>query len=427
MESKLNRQQNLMSTLSKPKNYSEQKKNTWSNLLQKKSVCKSTKNLESKKQNKSSSTQNCSKSVQCILPTSKICQSSTSLSIFNPVRTLQFLLREISHLPKVQNPDLTNIVHDMQIVVERIVDEYSELTNQNFIKINDFSAIPTKGEHFLENLNDKNKDKTYLTLVNKISDLENNNTLLTKQWKSAEEKLLTVTSERDELIRKLKDNCNSLEKFNKRERDYLDTISDLKCKLLVMEKSTNNKEIAIKEFTKRLMILSKTNEYTKKNNFKEPKEDDLIILPKENKSKTKKIKLYQDLTSQERFETNSEPVQFVFDNEIIKKSNSKFKKIDNISPSNTLCQLEEQCKENIEKNIDYQFNEYNQEATDLLSNKFELEKIFKNIKAKTNLSEKCFEQTKLNNDTELNDLSDEEDNYSDTSNIQSVKTHSIIN
>ncbi|XP_050546148.1 uncharacterized protein LOC126908278 [Daktulosphaira vitifoliae] len=135
MESTLNRQQNLM-------------------------ICTSTKNLESKKLNKNSSTQNCSKSVQCISPISKRCQSFTSISIFNPVRTLQFLLREISHLPKVEKPDLTNIVHDMQIVVERIVDEYSELTNQNSITINGFSAILTKGEHFLENLNDKKNGST---------------------------------------------------------------------------------------------------------------------------------------------------------------------------------------------------------------------------------------------------------------------------
>lgn len=45
----------------------------------------------------------------------------------------------------------------MQIVVERIVDEYSELTNQSSNKLNELSVIPTKGDNFLENLNDKNK------------------------------------------------------------------------------------------------------------------------------------------------------------------------------------------------------------------------------------------------------------------------------
>lgn len=45
------------------------------------------------------------------------------------------------------------------------------------------------------------QDKINSTLVNKITHLENKNALLTEQLKSAEEKLLNVTSERDALIR----------------------------------------------------------------------------------------------------------------------------------------------------------------------------------------------------------------------------------
>lgn len=59
MESKLNRQKNVTNTLSKPKQYSEPKKNTWGNLLQRKPVCTSTKTTSDiKKQSKIFLTEN---------------------------------------------------------------------------------------------------------------------------------------------------------------------------------------------------------------------------------------------------------------------------------------------------------------------------------------------------------------------------------
>lgn len=44
-----------------------------------------------------------SKSVQCDSFNNKLCQNSNPLSVFNPIRTLQFLLREIKELPNVES------------------------------------------------------------------------------------------------------------------------------------------------------------------------------------------------------------------------------------------------------------------------------------------------------------------------------------
>lgn len=44
-----------------------------------------------------------SKSVQCDSSINKLSQSSDSLSVLNPIRTLQFLLKEIVELPNVQS------------------------------------------------------------------------------------------------------------------------------------------------------------------------------------------------------------------------------------------------------------------------------------------------------------------------------------
>jgi len=44
------------------------------------------------------------KSVQCNdSPIDKECKSYSSLSVFNPIRTLQFLLKEIMEFPGVQS------------------------------------------------------------------------------------------------------------------------------------------------------------------------------------------------------------------------------------------------------------------------------------------------------------------------------------
>lgn len=44
------------------------------------------------------------KSVQCSdSPIDKECKSSNSLSVFNPIRTLQFLLKEIVEFPGVKS------------------------------------------------------------------------------------------------------------------------------------------------------------------------------------------------------------------------------------------------------------------------------------------------------------------------------------
>lgn len=128
MESKLCRQQNAMTSLAKPKHkiVLPEKQNTWSNLLNKKTTSTNTAVAFNKKSKRNSliSENNpksmninyfmemilyyifilaISQSVQCDLSDIKQCQSSSSLSVFNPIRTLQFLLKEITHLPNTQS------------------------------------------------------------------------------------------------------------------------------------------------------------------------------------------------------------------------------------------------------------------------------------------------------------------------------------
>lgn len=129
MESKLNRQKNFMVSLSKPKhkNVEPEKQNTWSNLLNKKSASTNTVIVSKKKPKQSSPISEITKSMNINLivnnfklifidfflvknksdpcddlSNDKPCQSS-SLSVFNPIRTLQFLLREVLELPSIQS------------------------------------------------------------------------------------------------------------------------------------------------------------------------------------------------------------------------------------------------------------------------------------------------------------------------------------
>lgn len=132
MESKFNQQQNTIISLAKSKYKTSlpEKQNTWGNLLNKKSSSNNTAiNLKkkpkenSKKLDKIIKSKNLnvliktfflnlifiiivlakSTSVQCELSDAKLDQSSNSLSIFNPIRTLQFLLKEIIELPNVKS------------------------------------------------------------------------------------------------------------------------------------------------------------------------------------------------------------------------------------------------------------------------------------------------------------------------------------
>lgn len=132
MESKLSRQQNAMKSLAKPKHTTlSEKKNTWSNLLNKKSASTNTKIAPKNKSKIVSAVaerdtksiqlllnslimcwygfeNNCNllamdKNVQCGSFNSKSCEHFNPLSVFNPIRTLQFLLKEIKEFPNVQS------------------------------------------------------------------------------------------------------------------------------------------------------------------------------------------------------------------------------------------------------------------------------------------------------------------------------------
>lgn len=71
-------------------------------------------------------------------------------------------------------------------------------------------------------------------------------------------------------------------------------------------------------------------------------------------------------------------------------------------------------------NIDAQYMEYNQQASDLKQAKAELQQLFKTIKSQANLSKKLFNSTFVD-ENGLSDMSDEEDNYS---NFMSIVTDS---
>lgn len=59
--------------------------------------------------------------------------------------------------------------------------------------------------------------------------------------------------------RKYKESCDSLEKLNNRERGYLDTITELKTKLLASDKVIRNQEIIITNLNKKLNNLPNKN------------------------------------------------------------------------------------------------------------------------------------------------------------------------
>jgi len=55
--------------------------------------------------------------------------------------------------------------------------------------------------------------------------------------------------------RKFKESCDSLEMLNNREREYLDTIMELKSKLIASEKLISKQEAIIINLNKRLITL----------------------------------------------------------------------------------------------------------------------------------------------------------------------------
>lgn len=77
-------------------------------------------------------------------------------------------------------------------------------------------------------------------------------------------------------------------------------------------------------------------------------------------------------------------------------------------------------KNDTKPNIDAQYMEYNQQASDLKLAKAELQQLFKTIKLQANLSKKLFNSTFVD-ENGLSDMSDEEDNYS---NFMSIVTDS---
>lgn len=54
------------------------------------------------------------------------------------------------------------------------------------------------------------------------------------------------------LNRKFKESCDSLEMLNNRERKYLDTITELKSRLIASDKLIRNQDIIITDLNKRL-------------------------------------------------------------------------------------------------------------------------------------------------------------------------------
>lgn len=60
--------------------------------------------------------------------------------------------------------------------------------------------------------------------------------------------------------RKFKETCDSLEMLNNREREYLDTIKELKYKLMASEKLISKQEAIITNLNKKLNTLPNKNQ-----------------------------------------------------------------------------------------------------------------------------------------------------------------------
>ncbi|KAL5244688.1 hypothetical protein ACI65C_012098 [Semiaphis heraclei] len=436
MESKACRQKNAMISLSKPKYKTSlpEKQNTWGNLLNKKSVGTNTFLPPAM-----------SKSVQCSdSPIDKEHKSSNSLSVFNPIRTLQFLLKEIMEFPGVKNGDIAKIVDEMQVVVGRIADEYAE--NSLNPKINNIpimnynSMIPTRDNDYCKGLKYENssQENTNLPiLLAKISELENHYSQLTKDNTKSKEKLQCVTSERDILLEKYKESCDSLEKLSNQKREYLDTITELKTKLLASDKVIKNQEIIITNLNKRFNNLpnkNKVKEYVNGNIRTEQHNTYQTVLKENNefnkitKSDLDKLAITSNLKDNEISKLRSDIKQM----KQIVLTGLENKNIKSVSMTSLKSEGDrikdfpkrgEDNKNYVKNEIDTKYTEYNREASAIKIAKTELQQLFETIKKQTHHSKKLFNSTFVDNERVLSDISDDEEN-SNVSNFMSVVTYS---
>ncbi|CAI6349374.1 unnamed protein product [Macrosiphum euphorbiae] len=452
MESKSCRQKNAMISLSKPKYKTSlpEKQNTWGNLLNKKSVGTNTAITSKIKPKKYSSipemnTKTMTKSVQCSdSPTDKECKRSNSLSVFNPIRTLQFLLKEIVEYPGVKNGDIAKIVDEMQVVVGRIVDECAE--NSPSPKINTIpvmnynSMVPTRDNDYCKDLkydNSSQENKYLSVLLGKISELENHYSQLTKDNTKCKEKLQCVTSERDSLLEKYKESCNSLEKLNNLEREYLDTITELKSKLIASDKLIRNQEIIITSLNKRLNHLPNKNKVKDKvnGNIRTEHNNTYQTILKENnefnkvtKSDLEKLAITSSLKDNEVSKLRSDikqMKQIVLTGLENKDKDIKSVSMTSLKSEGDLIKDFPKCSDKSyeEHDIDIKCIAYNREASAIKLAKLELQQLFETIKKQTHNSKKLFNSTFVDNERVLSDISDEEEN-SNVSNFMSVVTHS---
>ncbi|VVC43530.1 Hypothetical protein CINCED_3A001879 [Cinara cedri] len=440
MESKLHQQQNAkMISLAKPKHSVSlaEKHKTWSNLLNKKAVGTNTIVPSKIKIKKDSSgfdgkTKTMSKSVQCDPFNNKLC-STNSLSVFNPIRTLQFLLKEIKELPNAKS--ITHIIDEMQVVVERITEEfnvnlhYSKLTKLPCLVENENSMIPTKENDYHRNEQNQFENKYWFVLLGKITELENNYSQLTNNYTKSEEKLLSVTSERDKLLKQFKESCNSLEMLNNREREYLDTIKDLKSKLIASDKLISKQEAIIINLNKSLNDLAVKNQELMNGNISN--EQYKTILEENNDARsnccvTKTNQITNDLKDNKTLKPRTDTKQMK------KGVLAGLEKTNNhtvsISENNTIKDLFKYCedhKNNIEYDIDRQYTNYNRQALAIKLAKTELQQLFETIKMQAILSKKLFSSTIVDeNERNLSDMSDEDENHSNVSNFMSIVTNS---
>lgn len=82
----------------------------------------------------------------------------------------------------------------------------------------------------------------------------------------------------------------------------------------------------------------------------------------------------------------------------------------------------EENKKYIELDIDTQYTEYNRQASVIKLAKTELNQLFETIKVQANLSKKLLNS--FDNESNLNDISDEEDSCSNVTNCMSIVTNS---
>lgn len=95
-----------------------------------------------------------------------------------------------------------------------------------------------------------------------------------------------------------------------------------------------------------------------------------------------------------------------------------------LKPENNIIDLSK-CSEDIECDINTKYTNYNRQASAIKLAKTELQQLFETIKMQAIHSKQLFSSTVVDdNEKDLSNISDEDDNHSNVSNLMSIVTNS---